>query len=157
MSAWNVPTAHLHVLVQGLIEAGLITPAEADATGQMLSDENAASVAYRYGRDPVERDYRFIPSEVPMHVGVTIDALDCFMYQCAEGTEYAKRPGWKLCQDLYAVIGMAHGDLDAIQEAANVYVKGADGYDRRLIPWGIDSWRDAIDATVALKAREVAA
>ena len=48
MSAWIVSKGHIDVLVNGLLQHGLISPKEIAQTGQLLWRENHLSVNDRY-------------------------------------------------------------------------------------------------------------
>lgn len=106
-------------------EEGRCTPEE---LGQLLWDENVASVSYRYGgesRDtlpgPVGEDYVYVhrgaslaPRPDPVRV---LKACDCYEYQSCE------HPGWSASE--------ARAALEAIRSAA---IHALPGYD--AAPWG---------------------
>ncbi len=134
MSAYTVDREHIQYLVDaamsrriaqnyGIYWAGkTLRPSDykdAEAIGQMLWDENYASVCYRYKHDDSGAPaftYRPRPTEFdPVQV---IKACHCLAYQSCE------HPGWEASE--------AKQFIDALQNAA---VHALDGYNEA--EWGV--------------------
>lgn len=96
------------------------TEQDAHAVGQMLWDENAASIAYRYhshDEEPVVYG-RHQRSRHPVTAAAIFNACDCYEYQSCE------HPGWETSQ--------AKVFVESLRSAAMRIVPG---YDQQ--PWGL--------------------
>ena len=137
MSAFIVDPEHIHVLLWAASRPtspygplvwyydnpsreGRLTDDAIDTVGQMLVDENAASVNYRYNED----DAYIYAYQRPRHTtwsGVElIKALHCYEYQSCE------HPGWRTSQ--------AHSFCRALEHRL---IGELPGYDDA--PWAISS------------------
>lgn len=111
MSAFVVSREHISYLVRAALSRSIVqygpfsyfyagcrhpvTPADAAKAGQMLWDENLASVRYRYGDSgdlpgPADEDFRYEHSargSAPVPVEV-IKACDCYEYQSCEHPDW---------------------------------------------------------------------
>jgi hypothetical protein len=114
MSAFIVPVAHITVLVQALINEGLIPPGEASATGTLLLKENVKSVNIRYGEKTRVKKYTFKGIEAPLEDAVVLAGICCIQYQMAEYDGYDLQPGWllleKLSKAMHARLGLVDHD-----------------------------------------------
>jgi hypothetical protein len=94
MSAWLVSTEHIDVLVTAGIALGLVAEDDATEFGDMLWQENVASLRYRYGdaetfwQLPEPGWYQFSPRAVEDLFYVAKQA-HCYGYQACE------HPGWE--------------------------------------------------------------
>jgi hypothetical protein len=111
MSAWIVTSAHIDVLINKALELGLVdrgsTLDELSALGQMLWDENHASVNYRYDEDAESPRYRFVGTEKPLLGSAVLRAAHSLDYQSCE------HPGWdesKACAWLRVLIRRLDAD-----------------------------------------------
>ena len=103
MSAFIVSRDHINAMINAAYSAAThnqlswragpdgawsrLTNDNLDAVGQMLADENAASVAHRYDEppEPVAYHHTFAQPRPPVEI---LKALDCYEYQSCE------HPGW---------------------------------------------------------------
>jgi len=113
MSAFIVDPEHIHVLLWATSRTtspygplawyydnptrkGELTPDTRDDVGQMLVDENAASVNYRYDED----DAYIYAYQQPQHTTWTdveiLKALDCYQYQSCEHPAWRDMPSPRL-------------------------------------------------------------
>jgi hypothetical protein len=119
MSAFIVPTEHLHVLIwAGLTRppyfggfswyygnptrVGSLSPDTADEVGQMLCDANAASVTHRYRQTGLIRtEYRYrTPRHTAWSVAELLKALGCFEYQACEVPDWPASEAHAFCRAL---------------------------------------------------------
>jgi hypothetical protein len=111
MSAWIVTSAHIDVLINKALELGLVdrrsTLDELSALGQMLWDENHASVNYRYDEDTESPRYRFVGTEKPLLGSAVLRAAHSLDYQSCE------HPGWDESRAC-AWVGALIRKLDAV-------------------------------------------
>jgi len=119
MSAFIVPTEHLHVLIwaglnltwprDGLrwyhdnpTRVGSLSRDTADAVGQMLYDANAASVTHRYRQTGLIRtEYRYrAPRWNQWSVVEVLKALGCYEYQACEVPDWPASEAHAYCRAL---------------------------------------------------------
>lgn len=80
--------------------AGQVSHDNVDQVGQMLLDENAASVNYRYTEDDVfVYEYR-PPQHTNWSVVELLKAIDCYEYQACEHPDWAQSQAHAFCQAL---------------------------------------------------------
>jgi len=155
MSAWIVTQAHIDVLVQAGIVAGLVDlrSDSPDEVGSMLWDENHAQVNYRYGEQTPTPDYTFSGIEAPLDPIVVCKAIACIEYQCWEDTDRWERSEAKrYCDLLLARLHAAHGQGAFDPDNPDSWARDQRAYDRA--PWGIDSIEQAIPATFTTTTKE---
>ena len=119
MSAFIVPTEHLHVLIWAGLTApphfgrlswyygnptqvGSLAPENASEIGQMLLDANAASVAHRYRQTGLIRaEYRHRrPRHTAWSATELFKALQCFEYQACEVPDWPASEAHAYCRAL---------------------------------------------------------
>ena len=121
MSAWIVSKAHIRAMVslgvsRGLIVKGSMLGSRMSELGQMLINENVASVRYRYPDSgdqlpgPNERywltPYRHDlvgPARVPTPVE-GLKLINCYEYQSCEHPGWEDSDAHKWCQDLESAL-----------------------------------------------------
>jgi hypothetical protein len=140
MSAWIVPRVHIDVLVQALINEGVIGFDEGDRVGGQLWSENHYSVNCRYGERTKRPPYRFEPFNRPLNDAVVFKAISCFDYQCMEYDGYDRKPGIRKLHKLKArMIERLH-----IEPFTDDYGRTDDGSwrwaDQRLKDGGLFVW-----------------
>ena len=117
MSAFIVPTEHLHVLIwAGLTRPpggfgwyygnptriGSLSRDTADEVGQMLYDANAASVAHRYNEPGRSSTYRYrTPRHTAWSSAELLKALDCYEYQACEVPDWPASQAYAFCRGLH--------------------------------------------------------
>lgn len=84
MSAWIVEKGHIDVLVQGMVQEGVIPMADRDDVGTVLWRENRDSVNYRYNGGEEVDDYKFHGVEAPLNWHALLRAASCYEYQSCE-------------------------------------------------------------------------
>jgi len=143
MSAWIVSHKHINYLVKSALareicqgrfsyfhdgERHPVNYENADEVGQMLLDENIASVAYRYEDCPPEErpgysdqgeSYKFRQNGATIDPVVVVKSCHCLRYQSCE------HPGWESSRACAFVNAL-------IEQACHVLP----GYDDA--PWGIE-------------------
>ena len=118
MSAFIVADEHIHVLLwagqrpsqrYGLLRwyyanperDGYLDADTADAVGQMLVDENRASVDYRYSETNAHSVYRYRrPRHTEWSAGELLNALHCYRYQTCEHPGWADSQAYAFCTAL---------------------------------------------------------
>jgi hypothetical protein len=155
MSAWIVSKAHIDVLVQALINEGVIenSAKTADYVGGQLWTENHRSVNIRYGEVNKRPPYRWSPIYGPDHQPCELDdavvlrSIACYHYQCMEWEGFDRQPGMRKLMKLKAELIAKHGIQPFTDDCGNrddgVHRWCDENYDGRL-PWGIDNRRQAI-------------
>ncbi|MBA3276987.1 MAG: hypothetical protein H0T72_14490 [Chloroflexia bacterium] len=130
MSAWIVFPDHISYLVacaldlapDGFLTFGdgkVLTPHSKDEIGQLLMNENARSVGYRYERDtfeelpgPVDKsgilDYHHSELDLPFDPIVLLKQLDCYAYQTCECPDWPQIDAYDFCE---VVRGLAEATL----------------------------------------------
>lgn len=111
MSAWVVEQGHIDVLVNGLAQYRLITPANMQAVGQTLLHENYLSVNYRYGEDDSTPAYQLRVTEASLDPRHLVAAIGCYEYQSCEHPAWADSDAHALMLALYGIVGPLAGEL----------------------------------------------
>lgn len=155
MSAFTVGAPHIDTIVNAMRQfAGVPVPAGAPhGIGQMLWNENYASVNYWYSEGEPTPDYSPTLIDEPLSPIAVLKALDCYEYQSCE------HPGWKT-SDARALINAIRWIIftDHPEWAQKVRRYGAEAllyttlseYD--VAPWEVDSLDQV--AAVIVKAEQ---
>jgi hypothetical protein len=136
MSAWIVTKAHIDALVQALTVEGLVPVSDATKTGQMLWDENYASINARYRETEKAPRYKFKGVEAPLHDAAIVRQARCYDYQTCEHAEWEGSEARRLVDALVAKLEARNGgeDFDRAYEAAS----------KCRLPWGIDDLSEVL-------------
>jgi len=124
VSAFVVSKATIDVIVAAMVRLGLIEFDQADQTGQMLWNENYASVNYRYSDDSAAPPYVFPPMSIPKaheDPALVLKQVHCLNYQSCEHKEWESSRAKALLVELECSL-------------ARVLAQKL-GYDKH--PWGI--------------------
>lgn len=155
MSAFTVDTAHIDTIVNAMRQyAGVPVPTGAERNiGQMLWDENFASVNYRYRENESAPVYAPTLTDEPLSPIAVLKALDCYEYQSCEHPGWEESDARKLCDAIRGIIFTDHPDWG---QTVNRY-----GYDQRrytmlpeygAAPWEVTSLDQV--AAVIVKAEQ---
>jgi hypothetical protein len=158
MSAFTVGAPHIDTIVNAMRQyAGMPVPAGADrGIGQMLWNENYASVNHRYSESEEAPVYTPTLTNEPLSPIAVLKALDCYEYQSCE------HPGWK-ASDAKTLIDTIRGIIftDHPEWAAMVPRYGSTTEAYHLLPeydaapWEVDSLDQV--AAVIVKAEQAKA
>lgn len=127
MSAWIVSKEHIDYMVAAMRKYDTHGSKDwnSDKVGQMLWDENHASVAHRYSNRAVDElpgapmeTYAFTPPKRALDPAVVLKQIACYEYQSCE------HDGWKESE--------AHKWCKLLQELCIYALPGWDA-----APWGI--------------------
>lgn len=134
MSAWLVSKRHIDLIVSASIAFKAIKSSAADVIGDMLYQENAKSLRYRYGdaeefwEFPKPNSYHYEPlvSEDPDYI---FKQLSCYNYQACEHPEWETSNSCALVAKLREQIALSVGtDCDGMFKRP--------GFE--TAPWGVD-------------------
>ncbi|MFC6094376.1 hypothetical protein [Saccharothrix lopnurensis] len=154
MSAWTVENGHIDVLVNAMVQLGIV-PKDLGVDGfrtlgQKLWDENHASVNHLYDEDTSTPRYRLHTTEADLDPILTLRAADCYTYQSCE------HPGWKNSEAHALTRRLREAILDSRPEFAEVVRTSIGPLHRyttlsayQRAPWGFDS----LDQAVPTKSR----
>lgn len=160
MSAFTVGAPHIDTIVNAMRQfAGVPVPAGAPrGIGQMLWDENYASVNHRYSESEPTPDYSPTLTDAPLSPIAVLKALDCYEYQSCE------HPGWKT-SDAHTLINAVRGIIftDHPEWAREIFTPGSDvsrpaytqSAEYSAAPWEVDSL-DQVAAVIVKAEREKA-
>ncbi len=136
MSAWLVTDVHLSAIIQQAIVEGHIDPSEADEYWLKMRMDNLYALHVRYGdRMPERDDVEVVRSsvEAPLNPRVIAKSINCWSYQCAEFDGYTETTAHIMADQLLAKLmdkyNFTHDTMDPDS----------------TLPWGLQSWGDAID------------
>jgi hypothetical protein len=106
MSAFTVDIAHIDTIVNAMRQfAGVPVPASAPREiGQLLWNENYASVNYRYSESESTPDYRPTITDEPLSAVAVLKALDCYTHQTCEHPDWQTSEAKRLIDALHALI-----------------------------------------------------
>jgi len=124
VSAFVVSKATIDVIVAAMVRLDVIEFDQADQTGQMLWNENYASVNYRYSDDFAAPPYVFPPMSIPKaheDPALVLKQAHCLNYQSCEHKEWESSRAKALLVEL---------ECSLARELAQKL-----GYDKH--PWGI--------------------
>jgi hypothetical protein len=148
MSAWTVSKPHIDVLVQALINEGVIenTAKRADYVGRQLWAENYYSVNCRYGERNGHPPYHFAWIG-ELDDAVVLRSISCYHYQCMEHDNFERVPGMrKLLElkrrmiarlDIVPVVDDYGDKTDGVFQWCDAQANG------QRLPWGIDNVKQA--------------
>ena len=141
MSAWTVSKAHIDVLVNALVNEGVIALGSAQYSGGQLWSENYRSVNIRYGERTPRPPYRFTRVDWPLDDAVVLRCIGCYDYQCMEYDGYDRQPGMRKLHKLKRALIVKHGIKPTVDDYGSVadgtwhWCEAHSGPDR--LPWGI--------------------
>lgn len=136
MSAWVVEKGHIDVLVNGLVQHGLVEPRDMQATGQMLWKENYRSVNYRYCERKRTPAYTPAVTEASIDPRHLLKAVECYEYQSCEHLGWETSPAKSLMATLH---DLARPLAAALPHLRTNYVDDGPG-----TRWGYDRLDQAI-------------
>lgn len=137
MSAWIVSKGHIDALVQGLVVEGLVEMSNAKQIGQMLWDENHASINYRYSEDSSAPEYEPEMIEAQLNDAILARQIACYGYQSCEHPEWETSEAYRLVSTLEGVLTLRNAPDSAPDERNWTY-----SYEAKHgvhLPWGINS------------------
>jgi hypothetical protein len=135
MSAWMVTDAHVNVLVQAMINEGIVTELPG-SVGRAMLEMNMRSLKFRYG-DEVDidrlKDYTFVGTDEALDDAIVYTQAKCYRYQaCEDGDWWDSSLPQILIRQLIAVIEERLGGRSAAMNAAED------------CPWGINDIKEAV-------------
>lgn len=150
MSAWTVDKGHIDMLVQSMIDEGIIVAEVADEVGKKLWTENFRSVNYRYRGRKRRPSYCFTPASGPLEEAIVLLNIGCYEYQTCEHPEWdaSQAHHWMRCLtaaivhrmgiDSIPLAGERDGDT-AVWHYTRTWEKS-----NGKIPWGITNIEQAV-------------
>ena len=131
MSAWLVSREHIDLIVTHLRTTDEMTDQDATGIGDMLWQENARSLRYRYNDAdeiwplPVSGEYRFTPRPTE-DIPYVAKQIECYRYQACECPDFDTTPAGILTAAMLQVITAQYGDYSD----THAYVDAS---------WGVDA------------------
>ena len=117
MSAFIVDTSHIDAMIRVALNVsqrefhfasvgpyGVLTHETADDIGQMLMNENTASVNFRYSEDDLAEPYTYAPfGKMPTAIeGVKL--VQCYEYQSCEHADWETSKAKRFCEVLISYL-----------------------------------------------------
>ncbi len=147
MSAYIVANGHIDILVAAAQQYGTLGDQDPQAAGQMLWDENFASVNFRYSdAQPVEA-YELHTTDKALHPVVVLKALGAYEYQSDQREDWETSAPHAFITRIQSVIYAQYPELAKPVPSRHQPGKTEPAYYTHkvydLAPWGFEDLSDA--------------